>query len=348
MVFPGIYRSAIPAPEHLSYLSTLGLKSVLVLEPDLLERRMRDWIDGYRIHLFCPTLQSLWTEDAAYAESWDPLDHDHMKLCLEFLLDANNHPVLIMCASGVHLTSAVVGCLKRLMGWSVAMIVDEYRLFARGRTRYAVERLVELFETDAIDLDYFSFFLNIPSTGASYAVSAAVPNTSLSLSVPPNRHRASSSITSTSIAALHATGANRTSIQMQRFKWFRLEMATRATEQVYENSQLDNLLRVEASMNTLAARRKEQQHEPEPEQRTEKQKEKEKEKEAGTDAEREDEKGSGKKKKKDKDKMLVKGRALVPDGFYAFQWYAFHHNAPFLSCRSTYNVKKSILDDDDD
>jgi hypothetical protein len=58
-----------------------------------------------------------------------------------------------MCTSGVHLTGALVGCLRRLQGWSVTTVIDEYRMYSRGRTRFAVEQFLELFDTDLVYVD---------------------------------------------------------------------------------------------------------------------------------------------------------------------------------------------------
>jgi hypothetical protein len=42
----------------------------------------------------------------------------------------NRRPLLVHCTKGTHRTGCVVGCLRKLEGWSLTPIFDEYRRFA--------------------------------------------------------------------------------------------------------------------------------------------------------------------------------------------------------------------------
>ena len=51
---------------------------------------------------------------------------------------------------GLNRTGAVVGCLRKLCGWSVSVIFNEYLLFALPKARLEDQHLIEYF--DAGDL----------------------------------------------------------------------------------------------------------------------------------------------------------------------------------------------------
>jgi protein tyrosine/serine phosphatase len=66
---------------------------------------------------------------------------------------------MVMCASGIHQTGTLVGCLRRLQNWSLTSILVEYRSFAVHRsTRFGDEQFIELFDVDLVTLPY-----NLPS-----------------------------------------------------------------------------------------------------------------------------------------------------------------------------------------
>ena len=52
------------------------------------------------------------------------------------LLDAQNHPILVCCTSGIFQTAPLVGCLRRLQNWSLTAIWTSTALQAlRGGSR---------------------------------------------------------------------------------------------------------------------------------------------------------------------------------------------------------------------
>jgi len=60
---------------------------------------------------------------------------------------------MVMCASGIHQTGTLVGCLRRLQHWNLTSILVEYRSYACHRsTRYGDEQFIELFDVDLVTL----------------------------------------------------------------------------------------------------------------------------------------------------------------------------------------------------
>lgn len=90
-----------------------------------------------------------WRQDA----TWSPVTDELIKEALELILNPDTHPVLVECTSGIHQTGTLVGCLRRLLNWNLASIVNEYRAFAGSlHPRVMNEQFIELFDTDLVTL----------------------------------------------------------------------------------------------------------------------------------------------------------------------------------------------------
>ena len=57
--------------------------------------------------------------------SWKPVSEELVKETIEFVLNVNNQPCMIMCSSGIHETGNVVGCLRKILGWDMNSICGE-------------------------------------------------------------------------------------------------------------------------------------------------------------------------------------------------------------------------------
>jgi len=58
-----------------------------------------------------------------------------MGIILELVLDKKRHPVLIHCKQGRHRTGCVVGVLRKVSGWNLGSILDEYKAYAEPKPR---------------------------------------------------------------------------------------------------------------------------------------------------------------------------------------------------------------------
>ncbi|GMF05726.1 unnamed protein product [[Candida] boidinii] len=55
---------------------------------------------------------------------------------------------------GRHRTGTVIGCLRKLQGWNLASVSEEYRRFTGIRGgRILVELLIEAFDVNSIKVD---------------------------------------------------------------------------------------------------------------------------------------------------------------------------------------------------
>lgn len=84
---------------------------------------------------------------------WDSLNEATIKKALDTIANKHTYPLLVCCGMGRHRTGTVIGCLRRLQGWNLASVSEEYRRFTGARGgRIAVELLVESFDIGLVDI----------------------------------------------------------------------------------------------------------------------------------------------------------------------------------------------------
>lgn len=92
--------------------------------------------------------------DSIGSNSWDGLSEASIKQALEIICDKRNHPLLVCCGMGRHRTGTVIGCLRKLQGWNLASVGEEYRRFTGVKGgRILVELLIEAFDVHTIEIN---------------------------------------------------------------------------------------------------------------------------------------------------------------------------------------------------
>lgn len=151
IVEPSIFRSSTFTKEHFPFVRQLKLHTIVYLSPEEAPRPLQDFCKEEEHQL---TLMSLGNQapllTGRSGTSWTPLPGEVVKIALETVLDVSRHPLIIVCLSGVHQTGALVGCLRRLQGWSFTSIIEEYRRFSHGIGRSPTELYIEHFDPDEI------------------------------------------------------------------------------------------------------------------------------------------------------------------------------------------------------
>lgn len=99
------------------------------------------------------------------------IPEDTIREALIQVLDQRNHPLMLHCNKGKvwipwqvkrrsresdhhaclsppkqHRTGCLVGCLRKVCGWSLTYIFDEYRRFAGSKVRILDQQFIELFD----------------------------------------------------------------------------------------------------------------------------------------------------------------------------------------------------------
>jgi tyrosine-protein phosphatase SIW14 len=143
MVSEGLYRSGFPTRHNLTYLSRLGLRSVVKLEKAAYPPETSEWLERHGIRV---------TECAVVTNKEPFVLGDPAEICkaLRVLIDPSQHPVLIHSLKGQERMGVVIGCLRRLQRWSIAAIFEEYRRFAGAAVSLLDLQCIELFDISAV------------------------------------------------------------------------------------------------------------------------------------------------------------------------------------------------------
>jgi len=144
----GIYRCNSLSPINFPFIKQLQLQTVIQLSPEVPIKAVTSFFQENNIEHIHIGLK-VWKPDV----TWKPVTEELIKEALEYALDVRYHPIMVMCASGIHQTGTLVGCLRRLQNWSLTSILVEYRSYACHRsTRYGDEQFIELFDVDLVTL----------------------------------------------------------------------------------------------------------------------------------------------------------------------------------------------------
>ena len=139
MVQSGIYRSAFPRTKNLTHIKSLNLKTVLPLVPEEYPEALAEFYKANGIKLLSHGLDG---------NKWPfkELNEDDVSNILKDVFNINNQPLLIHCNKGKHRTGSVVGCIRKVQGWALTAILNEYYMYACPKARLEDQRFIELFD----------------------------------------------------------------------------------------------------------------------------------------------------------------------------------------------------------
>eukprot|EP01061_Rhynchopus_euleeides_P038824 TRINITY_DN66590_c0_g1_i1.p1 TRINITY_DN66590_c0_g1~~TRINITY_DN66590_c0_g1_i1.p1 ORF type:complete len:240 (+),score=34.08 TRINITY_DN66590_c0_g1_i1:58-777(+) len=139
MIAPSVYRSGYPSKKNFPFLKKLGIRSVCYLCPEEYALVNQDFYkkNGIKIHQF---------PMEGNKEPFVNIPEQQVNSALSAVCDTRYHPILIHCNKGKHRTGAVCGCLRKVQGWSLVSIIDEYNRFAGDKGRAMDQQFVELFK----------------------------------------------------------------------------------------------------------------------------------------------------------------------------------------------------------
>lgn len=145
-----LYRLGQPSLINQLFLRELNLSTILWLASEEPNEDFLDYCLASNINIEFVGL----TNDYNYTNinPWDALDERTIKKALDLICNRDNYPMLVCCGMGRHRTGAVIGCLRRLQGWNLASVSEEYRRFAGARGgRILVELLIESFDVQSVE-----------------------------------------------------------------------------------------------------------------------------------------------------------------------------------------------------
>jgi tyrosine-protein phosphatase SIW14 len=157
MVEPGVYRSAFPRAKNQAFLLRLGIKTIIPLVPEDYPAAMKEFCarHGIRLVSTCGVDGNKWP--------FKEIDADVLAGALHFVMHRSTgpaaaalpvppytyRPCLFHCNKGKHRTGSLAGCLRKLRGWGLSAIVQEYQSFAAPKPRLEDQRFIEAFDIEA-------------------------------------------------------------------------------------------------------------------------------------------------------------------------------------------------------
>ncbi|CAM9525456.1 unnamed protein product [Pylaiella littoralis] len=129
------------------FLSQLKLRSAINLSAEPLHDKANHFFHSTGVVMLNP--RSLEGFDGPY-DLWE----EAAKELLQLLLDAENHPMILLDSPTECESACLVGCLRRLQHWSMVAIHDEYHMMTMRNTRYSMSQVfIERFDLDLVTLN---------------------------------------------------------------------------------------------------------------------------------------------------------------------------------------------------
>ena len=107
---------------------------------------MLTWLEDQKIELIHLG------DDVGKRSPWKPISEETVLEGLHIMLNPSSYPLLVMDNLGRHRTGTMVGCLRKLQGWNLTSILEEYRRHAGAKFRQLNEQFIELFDIDLVPL----------------------------------------------------------------------------------------------------------------------------------------------------------------------------------------------------
>ncbi|KAH8730080.1 tyrosine phosphatase family-domain-containing protein [Phaeosphaeriaceae sp. PMI808] len=142
-VLPGIiYRSSYPQEKNYEYIKDLKIKSILTLVPEPITPEYQTFMKSAGIQHFQVHIKA--NKGEVRVESCE------MSRALRLIMDRTNHPILIHCNKGKHRTGCTVACFRRIIGYEMDTIVEDYHTYAGVKARFMDEVFFEGFDLNNV------------------------------------------------------------------------------------------------------------------------------------------------------------------------------------------------------
>nr|CCC94675.1 putative tyrosine phosphatase [Trypanosoma congolense IL3000] len=154
-----IYRCGAPEPCHYGFLASLRLRTCVLLTDSHDEAFIR-WLRENNIRIVCPLHEDsnfsrlcVETSGLSHHRGSMTLSEPVVVGILHELIDPVNYPLLLTCSMGRYRTGIVCGCLRKLQGWNLVSILEEYRRYAQDKSRADNEEFIALFDKDLVSME---------------------------------------------------------------------------------------------------------------------------------------------------------------------------------------------------
>ena len=128
--------------KHFAFLRKLRLRSILVLVMEPLPQANMGFLADEGIQLVQVGVEG-------NKEPFKYIPEEEMRAAIRAIVDRKNRPMLIHCNKGKHRTGCVIGCFRKVQGWALSSIFEEYIRFSDPKPRIVDQRYIELFQIEA-------------------------------------------------------------------------------------------------------------------------------------------------------------------------------------------------------
>ncbi|KAL7926394.1 tyrosine phosphatase family domain-containing protein [Trichoderma austrokoningii] len=150
LVVPGVYRSSYPKADDYDFLKGLKLKTVVTLvKRDEIDHEFESFIGANGVQQIVFNMKG--TKKEAIPAST-------MSSILDVVMDRRNYPLLIHCNHGKHRTGCVVAAVRKLSGWTLDSVLDEYKTYAQPKIRECDVEYITGFEPGSLNITSFRAF----------------------------------------------------------------------------------------------------------------------------------------------------------------------------------------------
>ncbi|KAM0451720.1 hypothetical protein ACHAPV_005920 [Trichoderma viride] len=150
VVVPGVYRSSYPKADDYAFLKGLKLKTVVTLvKRDEIDHEFESFVGANGIQQIVFNMKG--TKKEAIPSST-------MSSILDVVLDRRNYPLLVHCNHGKHRTGCVVAAIRKLSGWTLDTVVDEYKTYAQPKIRECDVEYITGFEPGSLTISSLRSF----------------------------------------------------------------------------------------------------------------------------------------------------------------------------------------------
>ena len=167
MLCPGVYRSGYPTKKNFPFLQALKLRTICYLCPEEYAPTNQKFCEEHDIRVVSYPMEG---NKEPFVDIPEPMVHQ----ALGTIVDTRHHPVLIHCNKGKHRTGVLCGCLRKLQGWSLSSVFEEYNRFAGDKGRVGDQQFMELYRPMIyLDWKYAAPWLSLAEATVTILTEAA-------------------------------------------------------------------------------------------------------------------------------------------------------------------------------
>lgn len=141
-----IFRCGDISPKNFSFLSLYKFKTVVFVGEDAPHQIITDFLKSREA-----SITRIQISKKNSNISWRTQLDELVKLTLQFILNEDNLPVLISSSNELTVCT-IVGCLRKLQGWNIASIFNEFRRYSPEVGFAQNTNYVELFDFDLVSI----------------------------------------------------------------------------------------------------------------------------------------------------------------------------------------------------